>query len=297
MKENVPYTIVDKDIMSQIVAHLDSVHDTLGFDVETDKEGRIVFIQIYSPVSEQTFIFRGDDPDINKLTLKWSRWEVVGHNLQFDLAACLRNYGSYPKPISDTFLLACSLQEDQKGLKPLCNQYFGFPLVSWEGLFGDYDYSNMTDAKWHYIANDPYYTYLLLQHYQQVGAYLFVKDAHNIDLGAMLAYMESSERGIQIDMDKFNYYLDLYTQQVDELQSKLDLYAGWEVRTTSTKDMKKLLFEQMGMPLPPISTEKGEVSVSKEALSFLPDTDGIITLIGQIKESRAILSSMKSLSE
>ena len=123
------------------------------------------------------------------------------------------------------------------------------------------------------------------------------KDAHKIDLGAMLAYMESSEIGIQIDMDKFNYYLDLYTQQVDELQSKLDLYAGWEVRTTSTKDMKKLLFEQMGMPLPPISTEKGDVSVSKEALSFLPDTDGIITLIGQIKESRAILSSMKSLSE
>jgi hypothetical protein len=51
----------------------------------------------------------------------------------------------------------------------------------------------------------------------------------------------------------------------------------------------------MELPTPPITTDKGEVSVSKEALTYVPDKDGIITLITQIKESRSILTSMKNL--
>jgi DNA polymerase I-like protein with 3'-5' exonuclease and polymerase domains len=107
--------------------------------------------------------------------------------------------------------------------------------------------------------------------------------------------MESSTRGIIIDKNKFNEYLDQYTQQVAELQSKLDTYAGWPVRVTATNDIKKLLFEQMQLPTPSITTDKGEISVSKEALSYVPDTDGIVTLISQIKESRSILAAMKNL--
>lgn len=295
MKENVLYTIVNENNFDQILNHLLSIKDIFGFDTETDKEGRVIFIQIYSPVSKQTFIFRGDDPNIKKLTDKWDTWNVVGHNLQYDLSNCLKQYGSYPNPVADTFLLACSLQEAEKGLKPLCNQYFGFPLVKWEDVFGDYDYYNMTEEKWHYIANDPYFTYLLLEYYKQCAAYRFVKKAHEIDIKAMIHYMEASTLGLQIDQDKFAEYLDLYTTQLEELQEKLNLYAGWEVRTTSTKDLKKFLFEQLQLPIPPITTDKGDVSVSKEALSYVPDKDGIISLITQIKESKSILAAMKNL--
>jgi DNA polymerase I-like protein with 3'-5' exonuclease and polymerase domains len=294
MNQNIQFTLVNADNFDQVVNHLNSVQDILGFDTETNEDGSIHFIQIYSPISNQTFIFNGDDPKIHTLTDVWGSWNVVGHNIQFDLGNCLKQYGSYPNPVADTFLLACSLQEEQKGLKPLCNQYFGFPIVSWEELFMNYDYE-MNDDKWHYVANDPYFTYLLLDHYKQVGAYRFVKKAHEIDIKAMVHYMEASVIGLQIDQTKFAEYLEQYTNQVNELQEKLNLYAGWEVRTTSTKDLKKLLFEQMELPTPPITTDKGEVSVSKEALTYVPDKDGIITLITQIKESRSILTSMKNL--
>ena len=123
----------------------------------------------------------------------------------------------------------------------------------------------------------------------------FVLKAHDIDLKAMLRYMYASIRGLIVDSDKFNTYLEQYTHQVDELQDKLNTYAGWEVRTTSTKDLKKLLFEQLQLPLPSITTEKGDVSVSKEALSYVPDKDGVVSLITQVKESRAILTAMKNL--
>lgn len=294
MNANVKFVAVDDSSFETAVLHLNSIQDVLGFDTETDRDGSLKFIQFYSPLSNQSFIFDPNSPKIDFLLERWSNWNVVGHNIQFDLSACLRQFGSYPKPVADTFLLACSLQEEQKGLKPLCNAYFGFPIKSWEELFGDYDY-NMNDDKWQYVANDPYYTYILLEHYQLNGAYSFVKEAHNIDIKAMIHYMEGSTLGLQIDIEKFNNYLTQYTDQVSSLQDKLNLYAGWEVRTTSTKDLKTLLFEQMGLPIPPITTGKGEVSVSKEALSYVPDQDGIISLITEIKESRSVLSAMKNL--
>ena len=89
--------------------------------------------------------------------------------------------------------------------------------------------------------------------------------------------------------------MEQYTKQVDDLQVKLNEYAGWEVRTTATRDLRKLLFEQMELPTPPITTEKGEVSVSKEALSYVEDKDGIVSLILQIKEAKSILASMQNL--
>lgn len=286
----VEYTIVNKENMGSIIDHLLSVKDLLGFDVETKKDGTIQFIQIYSSISHTSFIFYGDDEDINRLTSVWKNFNVVGHNLYFDLSACFKQYGSHPVPIIDTFLLACSLQEDQKGLKTLCNQYFGTAIVKWEDLFGDYNYSDMNLDKWFYIANDPYYSYALYQHYVDVGAYSFVSKVHEIDIKCMLRYMYASLRGLIIDQEKFTQYLDQYTKQVDELQNKLNEYAGWEVRTSSTKDVKKLLFEDLQLPIPPITTEKGDVSVSKEALSYVPDKDGVVSLITQIKESRSILS-------
>ena len=292
---NIPYTIVNNDTIEQVVDHLLSIKEPVGFDVETNKDGSIHFIQIYSNVSETSLIFPVDDLDIDKLTSKWSSIEIVGHNLSYDLSACFKQFGNHPIPIADTFLLACSLQEDQKGLKTLCNQYFGSPIVKWEDLFGDYEYSNMSKEKYNYIANDPYYTYYLYNYYVNVGAYQFVLKAHDIDLKAMLRYMYASIRGLIVDSDKFNTYLEQYTHQVDELQDKLNTYAGWEVRTTSTKDLKKLLFEQLQLPLPPVTTEKGDVSVSKEALSYVPDKDGVVSLITQVKESRSILTAMKNL--
>lgn len=301
MQLNTPYVFLDNSPESEIdedsaIKHLASVSkdNYFGFDTESDKDGRIKFIQIYSPVARRTFIFRGLPETLEKLSAVWSAWNVIGHNIQFDLALCKRYVGNYPNPVIDTFLLACELQEEKKGLKTLCHQYFGTEEVSWEQLFGDYDY-NMTPEKWQYVANDPYLTYKLYQHYTINGAYRFVHKAHEIDIKAMIKYMESAQVGIFIDTEAYNKYLEQYETQVNDLQGKLNEYAGWEVRTSSTGDIKKLLFEQMAMTPPPITTEKGGISVSKEALSYLPDTDGVVSLITQVKESRAILTSLKNL--
>lgn len=295
MKRNIDYTVVDESNIDTVMTHLSSLNCLFGFDTETNKDGTIHFIQIYSPVSEQTFIFYGDCPQIHKLTTVWNKWGVVGHNLQYDLIHCIKQYGTHPNPVADTFLLSCSLQESAKALKILCSQYFHTINVVWEYLFGDYDYSNMTEEKWNYVANDPYYTYVLFEHYRQVGAYRFVKQAHAIDMNVMLHYVYASVRGLQIDQNKFNEYLNQYTEQVDSLQEKLNLYAGWDVRTASPKEVKKLLFEQMQLSIPPITTGRGDISVSKEALTYVDDKDGIVSLILKIKESRAILSAMKGL--
>lgn len=292
---SVHFSRVTSSTVADVLDHLDHA-SIFGFDTETKKDGSLKFIQIYSPIADKTFIFDAEDPSIQELVSRWENYSVVGHNLQFDFSVCLKIFGSHPFAYADTFLLSCSLQENEKSLKGLCCQYFGFPMVEWEEVFkGDENYENMDDKKWAYVANDPYYAYMLFSHYKDVGAYYFVKKAHDIDLSAMEYYMRATLRGLHIDHEKFRYYLDLYTQQVKDLQEELDLYAGWEVNTSSTRDIKKLLFDQMGLPLPPIHTDKGEVSVSKEALSYVPDRDGIISLVTQIKESKSIYTAMKNL--
>ena len=294
----VDYTIVGNKTFSDLSSIIEDLNkeELLGFDVETDKDNLVVFMQVYAPSKNRTYIFGKDVfPVLKDMFSMWGNWHVVGHNIQYDLAACKRTFNSYSTPEADTFLLSCSLQEDLKGLKPLCHQYFGFPLVDWETLFGDYDYTNMTEDKWHYIANDPYYTYLLYSYYKEQGFYSFIEDVHRVDIKAMLQYMEAAFTGLQIDQEKFDGYLSEYSNHVSELQDKLDAYAGWNMKVTSTKDVKKLLFEQMELPIPPITTDKGEVSVSKEALSYVPDTDGIVSLILKIKEARSVISAMKNL--
>ena len=101
---NIPYTIVNNDTIEQVVDHLLSIKEPVGFDVETNKDGSIHFIQIYSNVSETSLIFPVDDLDIDKLTSKWSSIEIVGHNLSYDLSACFKQFGNHPIPIADTFL-------------------------------------------------------------------------------------------------------------------------------------------------------------------------------------------------
>lgn len=292
------YTImfqIDDEEFNLVLKHLNSVvDDVLGFDTENLENGKIKFIQIYSPIARKSFIFDTEDERIKKIFDVWHKWNIVGHNLMHDLALCKNQFGSYPNPIADTYLIACSLQEENKALKTLCNQYLGTKEEKWEDLFGNYDY-NMTPEKWQYVANDPCLTYKLYKHYCHNGAYKFIEKAHQIDMKALIHYMESARVGIFIDMDEFNKSLSQYSEQVGRLQTKLNEYAGWSVNTSSTKNVKKLLFEQMNLTIPPITTESGDVSVSKEALSYVEDKDGIVSLILQIKESKSVLSAMNNL--
>lgn len=266
----------------------------VGFDTETNSKGEVKFMQIYVPESETSYIFDMESESGKKFISNISKLHIVGHNLPFDISAIYTQFGVYPIPVYDTFLLACSLQEGEKGLKPLVKDYFGYEIQDWENLFqADPDYLDMNEEKIAYIANDPFFTWKLLDHWKKSGAYAYVKNAHEIDMGCMLHYVISSARGIIVDLDKFDQMLEEYRIQSENLQKKLDDYAGWNVRTSSVKDLRKLLFEQMGLTPPSMMTPSGEISVSKEALSYVEDRDGVISLISEIKESKHIMSALQ----
>lgn len=286
------YLFVDSDIYDLAEKSILS-SSLVGFDTETNSRGEVKFIQIYVPETEVSYIFDMESGSGKKFISNISKLHIVGHNLPFDISAIYTQFGVYPIPVYDTFLLACSLQEGEKGLKPLVKDYFGFEIQDWESLFqSDPDYLEMSSEKIAYIANDPYFTWKLLDHWKKTGAYDFVKNAHEIDMGCMLHYVLASARGIIVDLDKFDKMIEEYRAQSESLQKKLDTYAGWNVRTSSVRDLRELLFNQMGLNPPPMTTPSGEISVSKEALSYVEDRDGIISLISEIKESKHILASL-----
>lgn len=183
-----------------------------------------------------------------------------------------------------------------KGLKLLINNIFGYPAHDWESLFlDDASYENMNKEKWQYCANNPYYAYLLYYYWMDTGRFNYIEKAHRIDIACLPHYARASARGILVDLNKYYEMCEIYKQKINQLQSQLNEKAGWEVRTSSVKDIKKLLFEQFNFdpPSDQYRTSSGEISTSKQALETVDDRGtGLLDLIRKIKASRSIYSSI-----
>lgn len=295
--ENVNFEMVTAENFEAVCIKA-TAEGLIGLDIETDTEIVPVFLQIYLPSEHKSYIFDLRNEYTSALKNHMASWKAVGHNLWYDLTHLYKVYGVFPTAAFDTFLLSCSLQEEDKSLKGLIKAFFGWETSKWDVVFADNpDYVTMSDKQMNYIANDPYYAFLLLDHYKNGGQLAFVERAHAIDMGAFPRYLVASVDGLEVDRDKFGLLLEEYRANFVGLQAELDAYAGKPVRVSSTKDLKELLFDQMGLTPPPITTPTGAISVSKQALSYVHDKDGIISLITEIKETKSVLSSSETLPE
>lgn len=291
-----PYSIITSDLEAKGVYRILENDVIIGFDTETDESGNLHFLQAYSPSQRISYIFNVKTLNRKELTSSMRKWNVVGHNLSFDIGKFFEEDGVYPTPIADTFILACELQENSKGLKSLIKEYFTYDTHDWETIFSeDPNYTDMNDIKWHYVADDPYYTFLLLQKWFECGQLYHVSEAHEIDINVLLPYVLSSVKGMHINLPDFLKLLDTEQQEINILQNELDAFAGWHVNTNATMHLRKLLFGQMGLVPSHITTARGDISVSKESLSFVDDTTGVVEKIFKIKEQKHIVSVLTKL--
>lgn len=292
---NIDYIVVSIEDHFSVCTLIDS-SPLVGLDIETDPEGRIVFIQVYVPESGTTYIWDVREEWTSCLGKDWSRWHVVCHYGWFDFKKILDHFGTTPVLSGDTFYLACSLQEEEKSLKSLINTYFGKDFPEWEVVFdGNDNYEVMGEEHWRYIANDPYFCYSLYKHYESTRKLWFVEEGHRIDLDAFPRYLQAGVRGIGVNLDDFGTLKKEQESIADSFQARLDEYAGWDVNVNSPKKMRELLYEQMELPAPPVTTGKGLPSTSKEALAYLEDKDGILTVISELKQARRFLSTASKL--
>lgn len=78
----------------------------------------------------------------------------------------------------------------------------------------------------------------------------------------------ATDRGIRIDLDARARLMDKYTQEIANLQSLLNGLAGFPVNVKSNKDVAKLLYETLKLPVQR-NKKSGNVTADKDAVHTL----------------------------
>lgn len=307
-----------------------------GFDIETEdewidspiclaqiynpyvKEGRVIPIKAYSKGQ----LIQMPDEELSIFKEYLSSIRAVGHHLQFDLAQVLYQWGVDVDLYFDTFLFARMMQWDKQGLKDIIINMFPeaidqvrkFADVMDTDDYGNYKkgskssnqrsafplfvYDLGNKAQMDYAAHDPFFPFLIINRFKD--AIRKYSKVIKIEHDFLKIAVQVKGRGLNVNLDTFDKVFQEFQAKVQERNDELDKIAGFHVRPNATADKKKLLIGVLGCT-PTILTQKGEPSMSEEALKLMldnADSDNkveIIELLLELVHDFAVIKGSKKL--
>ena len=109
-----------------------------------------------------------------------------------------------------------------------------------------------------------------------------------VSLPMQLALKDMEREGIAIDVDRVPIVRQYYEQRAKDLEQEVYKHADEEFKITSPDEVKRVLFEELGLPKPPVKSKKtGKVSSGKKALDWL-STHAQHPVIKALEEWRAV---------
>lgn len=226
--------------------------------------------------------------------VKW-----VFHNGKFDTARLLYSYGIDMKISHDTMILAylCSTVDELKdnrgkwlGLKYAAPRILG--VDNWD-ISTSKKTSKNRDEVVPYLEKDCMYTYKLLQQLMQ-DLPVERRKTYKLIIEALNAYKYIEINGLPIDMDALEQTYTEYKQQSNDIAKQLTAYA--DINFNSTKQLAKLLFEDLQLPI--ISyTDAGAPSTGVSELKRLQGQHPIIDLLLKHREVEKALTFLESWKE
>ena len=283
----------------------------IGFDIETSSldvmNCDLCVVQIFDPeagVSHVLDVQNFTDVQVRQLMDTVALTRVCGQNLQFDLSVIFRKFGFIPKIAMDTYLLARMLQEKEQSLEDLASKYLPdmpkmvslstiHPYMSEKGFTGPVVHDLSVPEQLHYCGLDAYAPYMLTR---------VLKNKLNnktskvlkLELDLLTVIVKSRVNGLRVDYDKYKELVPRLEQEIVDAQILVDELAGRPLKANSSRDVVNCLFEELQLPIPPIKTPKGAISVNAEALAFLEGTP-IVDAITNYKKVSAELSGSKKI--
>ncbi len=248
--------------------------------------------------------------DLNKKEIfnqleKLREYGIIGHNLSFDLGFIADQYDIVLTPNFDTMLGATIINHPK------------VDIISLATHFGPYEFTP-EEASEVQIVKDRFTTdktFNLAKYYEEVGEEKFKKYCTTLLLlsekvaGSIGEVMNDSQifimqlemeslkwalnikkEGLKIDVSAINKIRDEVKEKIEKKTALFESWAGRKVNLNSTKDMKKLLFEEKKLT-PQVLTPSGEPSTSVEALEGLKSNEGVENL----QELRHYISMQKVL--
>lgn len=227
---------------------------------------------------------------------------IIGHNLVFDMQV-IKKYGIYPESMEwfDTMIAAHLLDENKgKGLKDLSQRLLGYKMKSLKEMSGnsmDVRNAPISEAM-NYACDDAIQTYKLFELFkEQLKKQGLVKLFREIEMPFLRTIIEMESNGVLINQtrikelqaktqEKIIYYKNEITKLLPKKYRQQSL-TGENITNfsvDSSTQLKKLLFEDLKLPIKIRSEKTQEASTGVEALNALMNAHPIILLIHKYRE-------------
>ena len=292
-----------QDLLSQITRdHLLSI-DTETTSVrasETElvgysfawEEGKAYYVPVKS--REQDLQLDADAVrDAMKVVLEDPQIKKVGQNLKFDMVV-LRNHGIRMQGLYfDTLVAHYLLQPGVRNhkLETLSQRYLNHKAGSFEELCGKgkkqitIDQAPL-DLVTHYAAEDADVVLRLVGKFEsQIDEQELTSLLHDLELPLIEVLVEMESNGIRVDTELLHSMSARFAVRLETLRSDIHQVAGGEFNIDSPKQLSKVLFEDLGLPV--IKKTKTGASTDAEVLKQLSAMD-VGELPGLVMEYRQI---------
>ncbi|MFA6392245.1 MAG: DNA polymerase I [Patescibacteria group bacterium] len=223
-----------------------------------------------------------------------------GHNIKFDMEV-LTQYGIFIKGVAfDTMIAAYLLNSGSRQLKldSVVFSELGHEMIPIEALIGKKgkDQKTLKDVPIenvsYYAAEDADFTYRLVEPLkkqldEKVNLGLFEK----IEMPLVPVLAEMERDGIIVDSAFLKKMSVVFTKEIANLKVKIYKLAGSEFNISSPLQLKKILFEDLGVSTDNIKKTKTGFSTAESELEKMRDLHPIIDLISQYREYTKLQST------
>jgi DNA polymerase I-like protein with 3'-5' exonuclease and polymerase domains len=301
---------------------IDSPLDYIGIDSETTglypRNGYILGISLCYQLDAGAYINADtiDESVEEKLQELFDKKRMVFHNAKFDIPMFEYHFNVSIPRFEDTMLMHYMLDENPgtHGLKMLAMKYTEYgdyekPMYTWMDDYRKQHGVLKDDFKWEWIpfevmqtyaAIDACATFTIFEKFENAlkrGNPNLKRVYDNILLPACRFLIDVQDNGVPFDKERLVASQDLMfteiTEAVDKLQSNVGVVAfqvaeGKEFNPNSVLQLRKLLFDYVGLKPTGIKTDKGENSTNAEVLEKLSVQHEIPQLILDVRKKTKI---------
>ena len=301
---------------------IDSPEDFVGIDSETTglypRNAHILGISLSYEKDAGAYIDADclDENAESKLQELFDKKRMVFHNAKFDIPMFEYHLGLRVRNFEDTMLMHYMLDENPgtHGLKMLAMKYTEYgdyekPMYNWIEQYRKDHKVLKDDFRWEWIpfevmktyaAIDATVTFLLFAKFESAlkrGNPQLLRVYKTILLPASRFLMDVQDNGVPFNVDRLIASQDLMAKEIEEAVVELRKHESIvkfekeqekEFNPNSVMQLRKLLFDYVGLEPTGIVTEKGEHSTNSEVLEKLALQHEIPKLILEIRKKTKI---------
>ena len=311
-----------EDALNYIQACIDSPFDFVGIDSETTglypRNAYMLGISLSYKKDAGAYIDADciDERAESKLQELFDKKRMVFHNAKFDIPMFEYHFNLKVKDFEDTMLMHYMFDENPgtHGLKMLAMKYTQYgdyekPMYTWIEEYRKTHKVLKDDFRWEWIpfevmktyaAIDAAVTFLLFEKFENAlkkGNPNLLRVYRTILLPACRFLMDIQDNGVPFDSNRLIESQKLMSIEIEKSVEQLRSYPqvrefeqdnGKEFNPSSVLQLRKLLFDYVGLEPTGIVTEKGEHSTNSEVLEKLALQHEIPRLILDIRKKTKI---------